>query len=255
MTAKPARDRRPRRHDRYRRRNRRWRSAARDVARLTGLGPRRCRRGKPPGTGRLSAVIDFGSSGGDPACDLAIAWTLFAGESRETFRAAPLDDATWARGRGWTLWKPLITLAALPGTNALAASASRRIIDDVLADHGQAAPTRMPNRFDGQRRTNAGLVGGKASGTITARPGDLRDSPALPRGREFQNRSEFVDGGRCRGHQEDLDVADPSVARARSATVSSSGEPVMGSRPGLAARTVRSGSSRTASARPTPSCR
>jgi aminoglycoside phosphotransferase (APT) family kinase protein len=87
--------------------------------------------------GRLSAVIDFGSSGvGDPACDLAIAWTLFTGESRETFRTAlPLDDATWARGRAWTLWKALITLAALPGTDARATSASRRIIDDVLADH------------------------------------------------------------------------------------------------------------------------
>jgi aminoglycoside phosphotransferase (APT) family kinase protein len=86
--------------------------------------------------GRLSAVIDFGSSGvGDPACDLAIAWTLLTGESRETFREAlPLDDATWARGRGWTLWKALITLAALPGTNSREARPSRRIIDDVLAD-------------------------------------------------------------------------------------------------------------------------
>jgi len=87
-------------------------------------------------TGRLSAVIDFGSSGvGDPACDLAIAWTLFIGESREIFRAAiPLDEATWARGRGWTLWKALITLAALPGTDDRAASASRRILDDVLGE-------------------------------------------------------------------------------------------------------------------------
>ena len=94
--------------------------------------------------GRLSAVIDFGSSGvGDPSCDLAIAWTLFAGESRETFRAAlPVDDATWARGRGWTLWKALITLAALPGTNALAASTSRLIIDDVLADHHYATQSQ-----------------------------------------------------------------------------------------------------------------
>lgn len=33
--------------------------------------------------GQLSAVIDFGQLGiGDPACDLAIAWTLFTGESR-----------------------------------------------------------------------------------------------------------------------------------------------------------------------------
>ncbi len=38
--------------------------------------------------GRLSAVIDFGILGvGDPACDLAIAWTLFQGDSREAFRA------------------------------------------------------------------------------------------------------------------------------------------------------------------------
>ncbi len=87
--------------------------------------------------GRLSAVIDFGCSGvGDPACDLSIAWTFFAGESREMFRAAlPLDTATWARGRGWTLWKALITLAALPGTNALAVSESQRVLHAVLADH------------------------------------------------------------------------------------------------------------------------
>ena len=66
--------------------------------------------------GVLSAVIDFGSSAvGDPACDLYIAWTFLEGESREAFRAAlPLDEATWARGRGWTLWKALITLAAPP---------------------------------------------------------------------------------------------------------------------------------------------
>jgi aminoglycoside phosphotransferase (APT) family kinase protein len=51
--------------------------------------------------GRLSAVIDFGTSGvGDPSCDLYIAWTFLQGDSREAFRAAlPLDDATWARGR------------------------------------------------------------------------------------------------------------------------------------------------------------
>ena len=87
--------------------------------------------------GVLSAVIDFGSSAvGDPACDLYIAWTFLEGESREAFRAAlPLDEATWARGRGWTLWKALITLAALPGTNALAAAESRRVLDEVLADH------------------------------------------------------------------------------------------------------------------------
>lgn len=90
--------------------------------------------------GRLSAVIDFGTSGvGDPACDLAIAWTLFAGESREAFRAAlPADEATWARGRGWTLWKALITLAGNIDTNSAEAGKARRVIDEVLADHRHA---------------------------------------------------------------------------------------------------------------------
>lgn len=90
--------------------------------------------------GRLSAVIDFGCSGvGDPACDLTIAWTLFSGESREAFRAAlPVDRASWARGRGWALWKGLITLAECMNTNSLEAGKARRAIDEVLADHKHA---------------------------------------------------------------------------------------------------------------------
>jgi len=91
--------------------------------------------------GRLSAVIDFGSSGvGDPACDLAIAWTLLDRESRDAFRAAlPLDGATWARGRGWTLWKGLITLVQHLSTNPVEAGEARRVINEVLADHKRAA--------------------------------------------------------------------------------------------------------------------
>jgi aminoglycoside phosphotransferase (APT) family kinase protein len=87
--------------------------------------------------GRLNAVIDFGSSAvGDPACDLSIAWTLLEKESRDAFRAAlPLDDATWARGRGWTLWKGLITLAGHLDADPFEAKRARRIIDEVLADH------------------------------------------------------------------------------------------------------------------------
>ncbi len=91
--------------------------------------------------GRLGAVIDFGTSGvGDPACDLAIAWTLFGGESREAFRAALRPaGATWARGRGWTLWKGLITLAERIDTNPVMATEARRVIDEVLADHMNGA--------------------------------------------------------------------------------------------------------------------
>ncbi len=84
---------------------------------------------------RLAAVIDFGTSGvGDPACDLAIAWTLFYGESRQAFRTAlALDPATWDRGRGWALWKALITLAQYAGDQRQA-EAARRVIGEVLAD-------------------------------------------------------------------------------------------------------------------------
>jgi aminoglycoside phosphotransferase (APT) family kinase protein len=91
--------------------------------------------------GRLSAVIDFGTSGvGDPACDLVIAWTRFDGDSRAAFRAAlPSDRATWARGRGWALWKALIVSAQLPGTtpDPVEAETSRRVIDAVLAEHAK----------------------------------------------------------------------------------------------------------------------
>ncbi|GIF66464.1 aminoglycoside phosphotransferase [Asanoa ishikariensis] len=66
--------------------------------------------------GRLAAVIDFGTCGvGDPACDLVIAWTFFGGPAREAFRKAlNVDDATWQRGRGWALWKALITIEHHP---------------------------------------------------------------------------------------------------------------------------------------------
>jgi aminoglycoside phosphotransferase (APT) family kinase protein len=91
--------------------------------------------------GRLAAVIDFGCAGvGDPACDLAIAWTFFAGESRAAFaEALPLDPATWARGRGWTLWKALIVLAAAPGANPAGVETCPRIIEAVIAEHRLAS--------------------------------------------------------------------------------------------------------------------
>jgi aminoglycoside phosphotransferase (APT) family kinase protein len=90
--------------------------------------------------GKLSAVIDFGTSGvGDPACDLVIAWTFFTGRSRETFRAAVHQDpATWSRARGWALWKSLITLAADLDTNPTAADSDEKIITALLADHEAA---------------------------------------------------------------------------------------------------------------------
>ena len=62
--------------------------------------------------GRLSGVIDFGClCVGDPACDVMAAWSFLSAETRDTFRAAlQIDDATWARGRGWALSVGLIAL-------------------------------------------------------------------------------------------------------------------------------------------------
>lgn len=61
--------------------------------------------------GRLTAVIDLGTCGvGDPACDLVIAWTGLDDTGRAAFREAiGPDDGTWARARGWALWKALVT--------------------------------------------------------------------------------------------------------------------------------------------------
>ena len=63
--------------------------------------------------GRLSAVIDWGMAGaGDPAAELHVAWGWVPTEAREAFRAATeLDDATWARGLGWTLSVAVIQVA------------------------------------------------------------------------------------------------------------------------------------------------
>jgi aminoglycoside phosphotransferase (APT) family kinase protein len=85
--------------------------------------------------GRLAGVLDFGSSGvGDPACDVVIAWTFLSRTARDRFRAAlDADAATWSRGRGWAVWKALITIAG----DAPEAARARRDIERVLADYAR----------------------------------------------------------------------------------------------------------------------
>jgi aminoglycoside phosphotransferase (APT) family kinase protein len=86
--------------------------------------------------GRLTAVIDFGGLGvGDPACDLMVAWNLFSADARETFRSTvAVDDATWARGRGWALSFGLIALPYYRDRNPALAKIARHAIDESL--HG-----------------------------------------------------------------------------------------------------------------------
>ena len=91
--------------------------------------------------GRLSAVIDFGGLGvGDPAVDLIVAWNLLCAETRHVFRAAlEVDDATWARGRGWALSVGLIALPYYLNTSPLMVRYARHTIAEALADHKRGA--------------------------------------------------------------------------------------------------------------------
>ncbi|MFJ4220182.1 aminoglycoside phosphotransferase family protein [Curtobacterium luteum] len=84
--------------------------------------------------GRLSAVIDFGTCGvGDPACDLVLAWTFLDAPARRVLRdAVGLDLDTWARARGWALWKSLIMLAGSAGPGDRTEHGA--VLEAVLAD-------------------------------------------------------------------------------------------------------------------------
>ena len=86
--------------------------------------------------GRLCAVIDWGGAGvGDPACDLIVAWSLFSGESRDVFRAdLDVDDATWARGRGWALSVALIAIPYYRETNPVIVANSWHRIAELVAE-------------------------------------------------------------------------------------------------------------------------
>lgn len=86
--------------------------------------------------GKLCAVIDFGGLAiGDPACDLAIAWTFFDAGSREVFKQAlKMDEGTWLRGKAWALWKAVIVAAGLCGTNAVEKAQAWPTLEAILSE-------------------------------------------------------------------------------------------------------------------------
>jgi aminoglycoside phosphotransferase (APT) family kinase protein len=98
--------------------------------------------------GRLTAVLDFSTVGvGDPACDLIVGWFLLPAPAREAFRAAVhVDDATWARGRGWALSLALGQVAYFRDTNPVIAADARRVIRAVLTDHRPHLQRSNPSR-------------------------------------------------------------------------------------------------------------
>jgi aminoglycoside phosphotransferase (APT) family kinase protein len=84
---------------------------------------------------RLSGVIDFGCMGvGDPASDLITAWNLLPSQARQVFKQElNIDDATWARGRGWAFSMALVQLPYYEHTNPVLAANARYTINEILS--------------------------------------------------------------------------------------------------------------------------
>jgi aminoglycoside phosphotransferase (APT) family kinase protein len=104
------------------------------------LAARRRRGRQPPrarrAPGRRARLRLVGHR--DPACDVVIAWTFLSGASRDRFREElDVDAATWSRGRGWALWKALITLVGHLERDSPGAAAPRRDIEQVIADYAR----------------------------------------------------------------------------------------------------------------------
>ncbi len=86
---------------------------------------------------RISGVIDWGEMGiGDPACDVMVAWKLHSSVARDAFREAfPVDDATWARARGWVVSQAVAILAYYtPQNNPILYNEAKAWLDIVLRD-------------------------------------------------------------------------------------------------------------------------
>jgi aminoglycoside phosphotransferase (APT) family kinase protein len=86
--------------------------------------------------GRITGVIDWGSTCvGDPACDVKVAWAVLDAETRPIFRdLLEIDDATWARGRGWALSQSMIALPYYLHTYPVIVQQARRWLAEALSD-------------------------------------------------------------------------------------------------------------------------
>ena len=85
--------------------------------------------------GELTGVIDWGTCGvGDPAIETIVAWSLFPPDARAVYRKAlGIDDATWARGKGWVL-TGVFGIPYYRDTNPMLVADKIAAIDAVLAD-------------------------------------------------------------------------------------------------------------------------
>jgi hypothetical protein len=72
-------------------------------------------------------------------------WEYFTGDSAAAFRRGlQLDEATWARGRGWALWKALASISRQKDAQVAARQSGwrhspRQIVGLLIADHARSA--------------------------------------------------------------------------------------------------------------------
>jgi aminoglycoside phosphotransferase (APT) family kinase protein len=86
--------------------------------------------------GRISGLLDWGAlCVGDPACDVKVAWAVLDAETRPVFRELlEIDDATWARARGWALSQAMIALPYYLHTYPVIVEQAWRWVGEALAD-------------------------------------------------------------------------------------------------------------------------
>ncbi len=86
--------------------------------------------------GRVTGVLDWSSMcAGDPACDVKLAWAVLDAETRPVFRELlEIDDATWARARGWAISQAVIALPYYLHTYPVIVEQGWRWLAEALAD-------------------------------------------------------------------------------------------------------------------------
>ena len=88
------------------------------------------------GDDRLSGIIDWSCAGvGDPACEAMLAWSLPPDARRLYRRTLTLDDAAWARARGWVVEQTVFYIPYYAKSLPLAVDQARwRLNEALLAD-------------------------------------------------------------------------------------------------------------------------